>query len=68
MQWPKETLDILHKMIVEHEFLVTIKNNGLPLQVLLHSESIGSVAENLVEQGLAEFFETEPVASRHIAK
>ena len=65
--WSKETLDILHKMIVDHEFRVTIKNKGLPLQVLLHSDSIGSVAEKLVEQSLAElteFVENKPTSHR----
>lgn len=58
VQWPIETLDLVYKMIVEHEFWVTIKDNGPPLQVLLYSKSLGSVTKKLVKQDLAEFVES----------
>jgi len=56
--WPKETLDTLHSMTVDKEFRVTIKKNGVPLQVHLNSiNHDGVVNKNLVKRGLAEFVE-----------
>ena len=56
--WPKETLVTLHSMTVDKEFRVTIKKNGVPLQVHLNSKYHGGVVNtNLVKKGLAEFVE-----------
>jgi hypothetical protein len=62
--WPLETLNILHSMIVEEEFRVTIINNGIPLQVHLLSRNKGVISKKLVEQGLAEFVETKQKKSQ----
>ena len=55
--WPVETLEVLYTLLVEQQFCITIKNNGLPLQILMHSKSFGSVNKILVQLGLAEFVE-----------
>ena len=55
--WPVETLDMLFRTTVEHEFCDIIKKKSLPPHILLHSKSIGSVTKKLVKLGLAEFVE-----------
>jgi hypothetical protein len=57
--WPVKTLDILHEMVVEQEFLVTvIERYSSPMQVYLTSLSHSqSVTNELVNKGLAEFVE-----------
>jgi len=68
VQWPIETLNILHNMIVEKEFRVIVKANGVPLQVHLSSRYDGVVSKKLVAKGLAEFVEIKKCNKKNKSK
>ncbi|KAI9557591.1 hypothetical protein GHT06_017419 [Daphnia sinensis] len=56
-EWPVETLNHLHQLIVDHEFRVIVKGKGPPLPVALVTHKQSSIASYLVENKMAELID-----------
>lgn len=56
-EWPMETLNHLHELIVDEEFRVLVKGNGPPMPVVLKTNKQSSIASYLVGKKMAEFID-----------
>ena len=54
LEWPEETLNAIHREIVDHEFRIRVKGRGHPLPIVMLNEKQQSFSQLLVQRKWAE--------------